>query len=115
MQLPGSRISTSLPTAGASGFRQWIHRFGPLAGEQESHSLCLGDFFQRENEERNLIAPVAEMPRRTRSFLTGTPLSPIDATFKFGLCGGSLMALIPTASRIPSNAAQNFASRSCSR
>ena len=79
MRLSGSRISTSLPIARASGFRQRIHRFGPLASEKESHSLCLGDFFHRENEQRNLIAPVAVMPRRTRSFSTGTPLSPIDA------------------------------------
>ena len=35
--------------------------------------------------------------------------------FKLGLRGGSLIALIPTASRIPANAMQNFASRSCNR
>src|SRR5882724_7722763 len=81
MRLAGSRISTSLPAARGSGFGQWVHRFGPPASEKESHSLSLGDFFQRENEECNLIAPVAVMPRRTRSSLTGTPLSLIDAIF----------------------------------
>src|SRR6266478_2113282 len=82
MRLAGSRISTSLPTARAYGFRQWIHRCGLLASEKESHSLSLGDFFHRENEECNvLIAPVAVMPRRTRSSLTGTLLSRIDAIF----------------------------------
>jgi len=45
MRLAGNRISTSLPIARASGFRRRIHRFGPLASEKESHSLCLGDFF----------------------------------------------------------------------
>ena len=80
MRLAGSRISTDLPAARASGFRQWIHRFGPLASEKESHFLSLGDFFHRENEERNWIAP-AVMLRRTRSFSTGTPLSRTDATF----------------------------------
>jgi hypothetical protein len=42
---PGSRISTSLPIARACGFRQWIHRVGPLAWKIESHSLSPGDFF----------------------------------------------------------------------
>jgi hypothetical protein len=35
MRLAGSRISTSLPAARASGLRQWIHRFGPLTSEKE--------------------------------------------------------------------------------
>ena len=81
MRLPGSRILTSLPIARASGFRQWIRRLGPLAWEIGSHSLCLGDFFHRESEERNWTAPVAVRPRRTRSFSTSTPLLRLDATF----------------------------------
>ena len=68
MRLPGNRISTSLPAAHASGFRQWVHPFGPLASGKESHSLCLGDFFPRENEERNLRAPLAGMPREQDHF-----------------------------------------------
>jgi len=58
MRLPGSKISTDLPAAGAYGCRNWIHRFGPLAWEKESHSLSLGDFSHRENEERNWIVLV---------------------------------------------------------
>src|SRR5208282_635400 len=81
MRLPGSRISTSLPAARASGFRQSIHRFGPPASEKESHYLSLGDFPHLENDERNLIAPVAVIPRRTRSFSTSTPLLRIYAPF----------------------------------
>src|SRR6266404_8621279 len=68
------KISTSLPAARGFGFGRSIHRFGPLALEKESHSLSLGDFFLRENEERNLTAPFAVTLRLTRSFSTGTPL-----------------------------------------
>src|SRR6266571_1575136 len=69
-----SKTSASLPAARGSGFGRSIHRFGPLALERESHSLSLDDFFHRENEERNLTAPFAVTPRRTRSFSTSTPL-----------------------------------------
>jgi alpha-L-fucosidase len=58
-RLPCHRISTSHPTARAIGFRQSIRRLGPPASENASHSLSLGDFFHRENEESHGIAPVA--------------------------------------------------------
>jgi hypothetical protein len=120
MQLAGSRISASPPGVLGSGFRQLIHRSGPLASGTRSNSPCLDGFSLRENDPHIATALAAGRPRRTRSISTGTPLLPIDATapkfaFKFGLRGGSLIALIPTASRIPANAAQNFASRSCNR
>src|ERR1017187_6400079 len=82
MRLRGSKILTSRPVAHGSGFCQLTHRHGLPVSEKESHYPSLGDFSPRENEERNLIAPVAVTLLRTRSFSTNTPLSRIDADRK---------------------------------